>query len=103
MAIHPSSLSSASIRPNQKPVRNAAAQNTESSVAKDAVNKKPTPPSSTEKIKKTLANVDLQSQNNIIKPTDSKTQRALSAYRQEFNAPHQAQLAQSITGIDAYA
>ncbi len=103
MAIHPSSLSSAPVRSNQRPVKNTAAQNNESSAAKDAANQKPNPPSSTEKIKKTLANVDLQSQSNIIKPTDSKTQRALSAYRQEFNAPHQAKLAQSLTGIDAYA
>ncbi len=43
------------------------------------------------------------SQDNIIKPTDSRTLRALSAYNQAFNAPLQDQRAQLITGIDAYA
>jgi hypothetical protein len=104
MKIHSSSLHSPSSL-NQKAGRNNSAQNNEPSAAKDAQDKKVNLPlpSSTEDIKKTLANVDLTSQNNIIKPTDSRTLRALSAYNQEFNAPQQAQRAQLITGIDAYA
>jgi len=47
--------------------------------------------------------IDLSGQDNIIKPTDSRTLRALSAYNQAFNAPLQDQRAQLITGIDAYA
>jgi len=101
MAIHPSSLNLSPIRLNQNTGRNATAQNKDRPVEKYAPSQ--SQPSSTDEIKKTLANVDLQNQSNIIKPIDSKTLRALSAYRQEFNAPHQAKLAQSITGIDAYA
>ncbi len=104
MKIHSSSLHSPSSL-NQKVGKNNSAQNNEPSVAKDAQNKKVNLPlpSSTEEIKKTLVNVDLTSQNNIIKPTDSRTLRALSAYNQEFKAPQQAKLAQSITGIDVHA
>ncbi|TAN70790.1 MAG: hypothetical protein EPN17_03900 [Methylobacter sp.] len=106
MKIHSSSLTFSPILPNQKSGRNDGAQNNEPSVAKDAQNKKVNQPSSPEEIKKTLDNkslgLDLSSQDNIIKPTDSRTLRALSAYTQEFNAPLQDQRAQLITGIDAY-
>lgn len=110
MRIHSSSLTFSPISLNQKIGQNNSAQNkdeNELSVAKDAQNKKINQPSSPEEIKKTLDNVglaiDLSSQDNIIKPTNSRTLRALSAYTQEFNAPLQDQRAQLITGIDAYA
>ena len=100
MRIHSSSLNSFPGL-NQKIGRNDSAQNKNPSIEKDAQSK--SQPSSPEEIKKTLANVDLTSQNNIITPTDPRILRALSAYNQEFNAPQQAQRAQLITGIDAYA
>ncbi|MDO9268742.1 MAG: hypothetical protein Q7T96_06475 [Methylobacter sp.] len=110
MRVHNSSLTFSPIGLNQKVGRNNSAQNkdeNELSVAKDAQNKKFNQPSSPEEIKKTLDNVslaiDLSGQDNIIKPTDSRTLRALSAYNQAFNAPLQDQRAQLITGIDAYA
>ena len=110
MKIHSSSLTFSPIALNQKVGRNDNAKNkdqNELSVAKDAQNKKTNQPSSPEEIKKTLNNVslavDLSSQDNIIKPLDSRTLRALSAYNQAFNAPLQDQRAQLITGIDAYA
>ncbi len=110
MRIHSSSLAFSPINFNQNVGKNNSAQNkdeNELSVAKDAQNKKFNQPSSPEEIKKTLDNVglaiDLSSQDNIIKPTNSRTLRALSAYTQEFNAPLQDQRAQLITGIDAYA
>ena len=109
MRIHSSSLIFSPISLNQKVGRNNSAQNNDDnqlSVAKDAQNKKFNQPSS-EEIKKTLGNVSLaidsSGQDNIIKPTDSRTLRALSAYNQAFNAPLQEQRAQLITGIDAYA
>ncbi|TAK61143.1 hypothetical protein [Methylobacter sp.] len=108
MRIHSSSLTFSPLNLNQKVGKNGSAQNKdehELSIAKDAQNKKQ--PSSPEEIKKTLDNVglaiDLSSQDNIIKPTNSRTLRALSAYTQEFNAPLQDQRAQLIIGIDAYA
>jgi hypothetical protein len=108
MRIHSSSLTFSPINLNQKVGRNNSAQNNdehERSVAKDAPNK--SQPSSPEEIKKTLDNVglaiDLSDQDNIIKPTNSRTLRALSAYTQQFNAPMQDQRAQLLTGIDAYA
>lgn len=107
MRIHSSSLTFSPLGPNHKAGRNVGAQNNGLSVEKDAQSKKLNQPSSTEEIKKTLDNVslgiDLSGQDNIIKPTDSRTLRALSAYTQEFNAPLQDQRAQLITGIDAYA
>ncbi|MBL6986441.1 MAG: hypothetical protein ISR72_05225 [Methylobacter sp.] len=109
MKIHSSSLSS-TISLNQKVGKNNGVQNNDEkklSVAKDAPDKKVNQPSTPDEIKKTLDNVglsaDLTSKNNIIQPTDSRIQRALSAYNQEFNAPLQDQRAQLITGIDAYA
>lgn len=109
MRIHSSSLTFSPLGPNPKVGRNNSAQNKDENelpVAKDAQNKNPYP-SSPEEIKKTLDNVslaiDLSGQDNIIKPTDSRALRALSAYTQEFNAPLQDQRAQLITGIDAYA
>ncbi|HEY8034233.1 MAG TPA: hypothetical protein VIF37_01420 [Methylobacter sp.] len=110
MRIHSSSLTFSPINLNQKVGGNNNAQNNDEhnhklSVAKDAPNKKQ--PSSPEEIKKTLDNVgltvDLSGQDNIIKSTNTRTLRALSAYTQEFNAPLQDQRAQLITGIDAYA
>ncbi|MGZ8158112.1 MAG: hypothetical protein ACXWT4_04805 [Methylobacter sp.] len=108
MRIHSSSLNFSPLGPNPKVGRNNSAQNKDENefpVAKNAPNKNQ--PSSPEEIKKALDNVglaiDLSGQDNIIKPTDSRTLRALSAYTQEFNAPLQDQRAQLITGIDAYA
>jgi len=108
MRIHSSSLTFSPINLNQNAGKNNNAQNKdELSVAKDTQNKKFNQPSSSEEIKKALDNVglaiDLSNQDNIIKPTNSRTLRALSAYTQEFNAPQQDQRAQLITGIDAYA
>jgi len=110
MRVHNSSLTFSPISLNQKVGRNQRAQNKDENelfVAKDASDKKVNQPSTPEEIKKTLDNVglsiDLTSQNNIIKLTNSRIQRALSAYNQEFNAPLQDQRAQLITGIDAYA
>lgn len=108
MRIHSSSLTFSPINLNQKVGRNNNAQNKDERelfVGQDAQNKNQ--PSSPEEIKKTLDNVglaiDLSSQDNIIRPINSRTLRALSAYTQEFNAPLQDQRAQLITGIDAYA
>ncbi|MDP1771746.1 MAG: hypothetical protein Q8L15_05625 [Methylobacter sp.] len=101
MKIHPSSLALSPTGSSQKAGKNTSVQNKGRSVEKDAQRK--SQPSSTEQIKKTLAKVDATDQSNIIKPTDSRTLRALSAYNQAFNAPQQAQRAQLITGIDAYA
>ncbi|WP_432746207.1 hypothetical protein ABXJ76_09055 [Methylobacter sp. G7] len=109
MKIHSSSLNS-TVGLNRKiGEHNGVQYNAENklSVAKDAPDKKVNQPSTPEEIKKTLDNVglsiDLTSQHNFIKLTDLRTQRALSAYNQEFNAPLRDQRAQLITGIDAYA
>jgi hypothetical protein len=101
MKIHPSSLALSPTGSSQKTGQNASAQNKGQPVEKDA--QSTSSPSSPEQIKKALAEVDATGQSNIIKPTDSRTLRALSAYNQAFNAPQQAQRAQLITGIDAYA
>ncbi len=110
MRIHSSSLVFSPIGLNQKVGRNDNAQQHDKndlSVEKDTQNKKTDKPSSPEEIKKALDNVssalDLSGQDNLIKPTNPRTLRALSAYTQEFNAPQQDQRAQLITGIDAYA
>jgi len=106
MRVHNSSLTFSPIGHNQKVGRNNGAQNkdeNESSIAKNAQNKKTNQPSSPEEIKNVSLAIDLSGQDNIIKPTDSRTLRALSAYNQAFNAPLQDQRAQLITGIDAYA
>ncbi len=103
MKIHNSSLTLTPVRPSQTPGRDSNVSNNESSVAKETQNKKVNQPSSPEEIKKASLSIDLTGQDNIIKPTDSKTLRALSAYTQQFNAPLQDQRAQLITGIDAYA
>lgn len=106
MKIHSSSLNFSPIGFNRKISRNDNAQNKNTNdllVEKDAKNKLSNPISSPEKIEKTLNELDLTHSNNIIKPTDSRTLRALSAYNQEFNAPLQEQRAQLLTGIDAYA
>ncbi len=110
MRIHSSSLTFKPIDLNQKVGRNNSAQNKDKnglSVAQDEQNKKSNQTSSPEEIKKALNNVnsgiDSSGQDNIIKPTNARTLRALSAYTQEFNAPLQDQRAQLITGIDAYA
>jgi len=108
MRIHNSSLTFSPIGLNPKVGRNNGAQNkneNEQPIANDAQNKKQL--SSTEATKKALDNINLtidsSGQDNIIKPTDSRTLRALSAYNQTFNAPMQDQRAQLIIGIDAYA
>jgi hypothetical protein len=105
MKIHSSSLNLPIGGLNQKLGKNGSAQNNnEQSVEKDVQNKKSNLPASTiEEIKKTLDAIDSTSKSNSIKPTDTRTLKALSAYSQEFNAPQQAQLAESLTGIDAYA
>ncbi len=107
MKIHSSSLTFSPISLNQKVGRNNSAQNKDQNELPDTLNKKTNKPSSSEEIKKALDNVssaiDLSDQDNLIKPTNSRTLRALSAYTQEFNAPLQDQRAQLITGIDAYA
>ncbi|HEY8219629.1 MAG TPA: hypothetical protein VIF86_05965 [Methylobacter sp.] len=110
MRIHSSSLTFSPIKFNQNVGKNNSAQNkdeNELSVTKDAQSKKINQSSLSEEIKKTRNDVgltiDLTGQNNIIKPTDSRTLRALSAYNQAFNAPLQEQRAQLISGIDAYA
>ncbi len=109
MKIHSSSLNP-TVGLNQKVGNNNGVQNNDEnklSVAKDVSDKKVNLPSTSEEIKKTLDNIglgiDLTSQNSIIKPTDSRIQRALSAYNQQFNALLQDQRAQLITGIDTYA
>lgn len=106
MRVHNSSLTFSPIGHNQKVGRNNGAQNKDenkASIAKDAQNKKTSQPSSPEEIKNVSLTIDLSGQDNIIKPTDSRTLKALSAYNQAFNAPLQDQRAQLITGIDAYA
>jgi hypothetical protein len=101
MKIHHSSLALLTTSSNQKAGKNTSAQYKDQPVEKDAQSKGQ--PSSPEQIKKSLANVDATGQSYIIKPTDSRTLRALSAYNQAFHAPQQAQRAELITGIDAYA
>lgn len=101
MKIHHSSLALLTTSSNQKAGKNTSAQNKDRPVEKDV--QSISQPSSPEQIKKSLANVDATGQSNIIKPTDSRTLRALSAYNQAFHAPQQAQRAELITGIDAYA
>jgi len=110
MRVHSSSLTFSPISFNQKVGKNNSApskDNNDLSVAKDTQNKQFNQPSSPEEIKKVLDNgsltIDLSNQDNIIKPTNSRTLKALSAYTQEFNAPQQEQRAQLVTGIDAYA
>jgi hypothetical protein len=106
MRIHNSSLTFSPIGLNPKVGKSKGAQNkSEQPIANDAQNKKQL--SSPEETKKALDNINLtidsSGQDNIIKPTDSRTLRALSAYNHAFNAPMQDQRAQLITGIDAYA
>lgn len=107
MKIHSSSLTFSPTGLSQKVARNDSAQNKAPNELSDSQNKPANKPSSPEEIKKALDNVssvtDLSSQDNLIKPTNARTLRALSAYTQEFNAPQQDQRAQLITGIDAYA
>jgi hypothetical protein len=108
MKIHHSSLAFTPLSINQKVSRNNSEQNkaqNRPSIATGAQDKKPNQPSSPEEIKQKLDNANLVdfTDKNFIKPTDSRTLRALSAYNQEFNAPLQDQRAQLITGIDTYA
>ena len=103
MKIHSSSLTPTPVRLSQPSGRDNSAPNNGVSAANGTQDKKANQPSSTEEIKKASLSIGLASQDNIIKPTDSKTLRALSAYTQQFNAPLQDQRAQLITGIDAYA
>ncbi len=105
MKIHSSSLNLSPLGFNPKVGKNNNAQNKDQNqllVEQEAQNKKANKLSSPEEIEKTINDLDLTNQNNIIKPTDSRTLRALSAYNQEFNAPLQEQRAQLLTGIDAY-
>lgn len=101
MRIHHSSLALSPTGSSQKAGKNTSAPNKERLVEKDAQSKNP--PSSPEQIKKTLTKVEATGQSNIIKPTDSRTLRALSAYNQAFNAPQRAERAELITGINVYA
>ena len=106
MKIHSSSLAFSPINLNQKTGKRSNAQNNDPSLLKDNQSQKVNQPSSPDPIKKTLnkANLAIDFINkNIIKPTDSRTLRALSAYNQEFNAPLQDQRTQLISGIDIYA
>ncbi len=106
MRVHNSSLTFSPLGLNPKAGRNNSAQNNDPALTKDAQNNKVNQPSSSEQIKNTLDNNNLSidfTNNNIIKPTDSRTLRALSAYNREFNAPLQDQRTQLITGIDIYA
>lgn len=110
MRIHSSSLNFSPINFSQKLGKNNSAQNKDSSgssVEKDAQNKKINQPYSPEEIKKTQDStgltIDSSNQNNIIKPTDSQTLKALSAYSQTFNVPYTEQRAQLVAGIDVYA
>ena len=106
MKVHPSSLSFSPINLNQKTGKGSDAQNDDLSLSKEAKNQTINQRSSPDQIKKTLnkANLAIDFINkNIIKPTDSRTLRALSAYNQEFNAPLQDQRTQLISGIDIYA
>lgn len=106
MRIHSSSLNFAPSSLNQKAGRNNNGQNNDVSSAKETKSKTINQPSSPEEIKQKLQNTGLQvdlKNKNIIKPTDSRTLRALSAYTREFNAPLHDQRTQSITGIDIYA
>ena len=106
MQIHNSSLTFSPVGFNQKVGKNNSAQNDGLPVVKDAQNEAPSQPSSSEEIKNALQNNNLtivSTAQNLNKPTDSRTLRALSAYNKQFNAPLQEQRAQLITGIDAYA
>ena len=106
MRVHNSSLTFSPLGLNQKTGRNNSAQNNDPALAKDAQHNKVNQPSSPEEIKNTLDNNNLSidfTNNNIIKPTDSRTLRSLSAYNREFNDPLQDQRTQLITGIDIYA
>lgn len=109
MRIHSSSLTFTPVGFNRKVTESNSAQNKDQndlSAAKDAQYKN-NPTSLPNDIKKTLDSVklakDVTIQDNIIRPTDSRTLKALSAYTQELNAPLQDRSAQLITGIDAYA
>ncbi len=80
MRIHPSSLTFSPIGLNQKVGKYNSAQNkdeNELSAAKDEQNKKSNPTSSPEEITKALNNIslgiDLSNQDNIIKPTNQRT------------------------------
>jgi hypothetical protein len=106
MKIHSSSLAFSPINLNQKTGKGSDAQNDDLSLPKEAKNQTINQPSSPEHIEKTLDKANLAidfTTKNIIKPTDSRTLRALSAYNQQFNAPLQDQRTQLISGIDIYA
>lgn len=110
MRVHSSSLNFSPINFGQKLGQHDSAQNKnndELSIAKDAQNKSTSQPSSPEEIKKALdstgLSIDSSGQNNIIRPADTQTLRALSAYSHAFNAPQQEQRAQLVSGIDVYA
>jgi hypothetical protein len=115
MRIHSSSLAFSPIGFNQQVGKSNSAQNKsekdELLVSKDSKNKQLNqallPSSTPDEIRKTLDNaglgLDSTKQVNLIKPIDSKTSRALSAYSRELNSPLQDQRTQLITGIDIYA
>jgi hypothetical protein len=106
MRIHSSSLNFPPTSLKQNAGRNSNGQNNDLSGAKETRNKHVNQPSSPEEIQQKLKNTSLEvdlTNKNIIKPTDSRTLRALSAYTREFNAPLHDQRTQSITGIDIYA
>lgn len=106
MRIHSSSLIFSPTNLNQKTDRNNSKQNNELNNAKQAPGKSTNQTSTPDEIKQTLKNTGIEvdfTNNSLIKPTDSRTLRALSAYTREFNAPLQDQRTQLITGIDFYA
>lgn len=115
MRIHSSSLAFSPIGFNQRVGKNDSAQNKsekdELLVSKDSKNKQLNQAllssSTPDEIKKTLDNaglgLDSTKQVNLIKPIDSKTSRAISAYSRELNSSLQDQRIQLITGIDIYA
>lgn len=105
MKIHSSSLNFSPLGFNPKVGKNNSALNKDEKallVVQEAQNPKANKFPSPEEIEKTINDFDLANQNNIIKPTDLRTLRALSAYNEQFNALLQEQRGQLLTGIDAY-
>ena len=116
MKIDSSSLTFSPIGFNQQVGKSNSAQNKSSKdellVSKDSkdiqLNRVLFLSSAPDEIKKTLDNNagfgdDSTKQVNLIKSSDSKTSRALSAYGRELNSPLQDQRTHLITGIEIYA
>ena len=106
MRSHSSSLMFSPSNLHQNTDRNNCKPNSERNRAAEAPVHSPNQTSTPDEIKQTLKNTGIEvdfTNNSLIKPTDSRTLRALSAYTREFNAPLQDQRTQLITGIDFYA